>query len=48
MLQPGQVHVYIDGANLHAAVERAGWVLDYARLRTWLTFKYKAEKVFFF
>jgi uncharacterized LabA/DUF88 family protein len=43
-----KVHVYIDGANLHAAVERAGWVLDYGRLRTWLTFKYKADRVFLF
>ncbi len=42
------VNAYIDGANLHKAVESNGQHLDYYRLRVWLSEKYNISKVFLF
>lgn len=39
---------YIDGANLHMALEQARWVLDYARLRVWLAEKYGVREAYLF
>lgn len=39
---------YIDGANLHKAVEHFGWTFDYARLRVWLTQKYGVTQAYLF
>lgn len=39
---------YIDGANLHQAIEQAGWVLDYARFRVWLSEKYAVRQACIF
>lgn len=39
---------YIDGANLHKALEQAGWKLDYARFRIWLREKYNVECAYIF
>ena len=39
---------YIDGANLDKAVKELGWVLDYKRLRIWLSEKYKVKKAYIF
>lgn len=39
---------YIDGANLHKALEELGWELDYKRFRIWLTEKYSVNKAYIF
>ncbi len=39
---------YIDGANLHKAIEKDGWVLDYARFRVWLKEKHKVKNAYLF
>ncbi|OGF74357.1 hypothetical protein A2W48_02225 [Candidatus Giovannonibacteria bacterium RIFCSPHIGHO2_12_44_12] len=39
---------YIDGANLHRGIVGFGWVLDYARLRIWLSEKYGVKKAYIF
>jgi len=39
---------YIDGANLYEAVKDLGWVLDYKRLRVWLSEKYSIKKTYIF
>lgn len=39
---------YIDGANLHKAVDSLDWDLDYARFRTWLREKYGVKKAYIF
>ncbi len=39
---------YIDGANLHKAIEELGWELDYRRFRIWLLEKYGAAKAYIF
>ena len=39
---------FIDGANLHKAIEKDGWVLDYARFRIWLKEKHKVKHAYLF
>lgn len=39
---------YIDGANLHKAIEKDGWVLDYARFRIWLKDKHQIKNAYLF
>ena len=39
---------YIDAANLHSAVKKLGWDLDYARLRVWLEEKYSIKRAYLF
>ena len=39
---------YIDGANLHNGIVSFGWVLDYQRLRVWLSEKYGVKKAYIF
>ena len=39
---------YIDGANLHKAVEELGWNFDYARFRVWLSEKYGVKRAYIF
>lgn len=39
---------YIDGANLHRGADSFGWVLDYKRLRVWLTEKYGVQRAYLF
>ena len=39
---------YIDGANLHKAALQLEWVLDYRRLRIWLTEKYGVSQAYLF
>jgi len=46
--QPKRTNVYIDGANLHKAVEELGWHLDYKRFRIWLKDKYQIDRAFLF
>jgi uncharacterized LabA/DUF88 family protein len=41
-------HAYIDGANLHNGINEAGWVLDYARFKVWLTEKYGVKNAYIF
>lgn len=39
---------YIDGANLHKAIKKDGWILDYARFRIWLTDKHQVKNAYLF
>jgi uncharacterized LabA/DUF88 family protein len=39
---------YIDGANMHKATIRLGWMVDYARLYVWLSDKYKITDAYIF
>lgn len=39
---------YIDGANLHKAIQESGWELDYGRFRVWLKDRYQVEKAYLF
>ncbi|MFA6304479.1 MAG: NYN domain-containing protein [Patescibacteria group bacterium] len=39
---------YIDGNNLHQGVKDLGWIIDYFRLRRWLTEKYGVVKAYIF
>ena len=39
---------YIDGANLHKAMEQNGWKLDYTRFRVWLSDKYNVNRAYIF
>lgn len=39
---------YIDGANLHKALNELGWNLDYERFRIWLTEKYGVKRAYIF
>lgn len=39
---------YIDGANLHKAVEELKWNLDYTRFRIWLKDKYNIKRAYLF
>ncbi len=50
MKTPHKMNIaYIDAANLDQAMKAyAGWKLDYARFRTWLTEKYKVERAYIF
>jgi len=48
MKTDGNNFAYIDGANLHKALEQAGWKLDYARFRIWLREKYSVEQAYIF
>lgn len=41
-------YTYIDGANLYNGINDAGWTLDYARFRVWLTEKYGVKKAYIF
>lgn len=41
-------YAYIDGTNLHKAIEDLGWELDYHRFHVWLSEKYGASKAYFF
>ncbi len=39
---------YIDGANLHKALEELGWNLGYVRFRIWLKDKYNIQNAYIF
>ena len=39
---------YIDGANLHKALDELGWKLDYGRFRRWLQDKYDIQYAYLF
>ncbi|MCB0309481.1 MAG: NYN domain-containing protein [Bdellovibrionales bacterium] len=41
-------HAFIDAANLHTAIKRANWDIDYARLRIWLTDALHVDKAYLF
>lgn len=45
---PYRIHVYIDAANLHAAMRSLGYHLNYQRFYEWLHDKYKAKNIFLF
>lgn len=40
--------MYIDGANLHKALNELGWKLDYGRFRKWLQDKYNIQQAYLF
>jgi uncharacterized LabA/DUF88 family protein len=48
MIKKENNYAYIDGANLHKAVQELGWELDYKRLYVWLSEKYAVTKAYFF
>lgn len=39
---------YIDGANLHKGISQLDWVLDYGKLRVWLSEKYGVQHAYLF
>ena len=41
-------YAFIDGANLHKAIEELGWKLDYARFSIWLSEKYSVKRAYIF
>ena len=41
-------YAFIDGANLHKAIEESGWRLDYAKFRVWLFEKYGVKRAYIF
>lgn len=41
-------NAYIDGANLSKSIEELGWIIDYKRLRIWLSEKYSIKKAYIF
>jgi len=42
------IYAFIDGTNLHLAIEKQGWKLDYRRFRRYLNDKHKVTKAFYF
>jgi len=48
MLKKEKNFAYIDGANLDKAIKELGWLLDYKRLRIWLSDKYAVKKAYIF
>lgn len=43
-----KINAYIDGANLHKAIDELGWKLDYSRFRKWLGDKYHIQYAYLF
>jgi len=43
-----QNYAFIDGQNLYMSIKNQGWVLDYGRVRRYLTDKYHVTKAFLF
>lgn len=43
-----KTYAFIDSQNLNLGVRSAGWKLDFARFRKFLTDKYQVEKAFLF
>jgi len=43
-----KINAYIDGANLHKALDELGWKLDYGRFRKWLQDKYDLQYAYLF
>jgi uncharacterized LabA/DUF88 family protein len=43
-----KTNVYIDGANLHKAIQSLGWDMDYRRFFVWLKDKYRIQYVYLF
>ncbi|MFA6554632.1 MAG: NYN domain-containing protein [Candidatus Paceibacterota bacterium] len=43
-----KIIAYIDGANLHKATTRLGWMVDYKKLYTWLYEKYHTSEAYIF
>src|SRR3990167_2279721 len=43
-----RIYAFIDSQNLNLGVRSQGWVLDFARFRTYLKDKYKAQKSYLF
>jgi uncharacterized LabA/DUF88 family protein len=41
-------NAYIDGANLHNAMDDLGWKLDYRRFHVWLKEKYGVKQAYLF
>lgn len=39
---------FIDGANVHKAIESLGWKLDYLRFRVWLRERYGVDHAYLF
>src|SRR3989304_7927469 len=48
MKKPQVNYAFIDGNNLHLGVADLGWVLDYRKLRTYLTEHYGVNKSYYF
>lgn len=42
------VYAFIDGTNLHLAIEKQGWKLDYQRFRRYLHDKHGVTRAFYF
>lgn len=44
----GKNYAFIDAQNLHMAIEKLGWKVDYLRFRKYLKEHYKIEKAYMF
>jgi len=48
-MQDGESNIaFIDGQNLHLGTKECGWSVDHARLRVYLTEKYKITEAYYF
>mgnify|MGYP001604049489 CR=1 FL=1 len=48
MIKKENNFAYIDGANIHKAIQELGWELDYSRFRVWLSEKYGVDRAYLF
>lgn len=46
--QDNTTYAFIDAANLHTAIKRANWDIDYTRFRVWLSDVLNVEKAYLF